>query len=111
VKEAIRKERHKNQMETRKTLNKLRSGAGATTGTVEKVALNHRNCLLKQCPPLLWARRWAAAAGTDDVAEAGDVPSSECEGRQPAPDRAAEAVGTSSERRAEGNPTRCLIYE
>lgn len=29
VKEAIRKERHKNQMETRKTLNKLRSGAGA----------------------------------------------------------------------------------
>jgi hypothetical protein len=40
VKEAIRKERHKNQMETRKTLNKLRSGAGATTGTVEKIALN-----------------------------------------------------------------------
>lgn len=32
VKEAIRKERHKNQMETRKTLNKLRSGAGAGTG-------------------------------------------------------------------------------
>ncbi len=30
MKEVIRKERHKSQMETRKTLNKLRSGAGGT---------------------------------------------------------------------------------
>ena len=33
MKEAIRKERHKNQMETRKALNKMRSGGGAATGS------------------------------------------------------------------------------
>jgi len=33
VKEVIRKERHKNQQETRRALNKLRSGAGTTAAT------------------------------------------------------------------------------
>ena len=38
VKEAIRKERHKNQMETRKTLNKMRSGGGGGGGSHDPLA-------------------------------------------------------------------------
>jgi hypothetical protein len=51
VKEVIRKERHKNQMETRKTLNKLRGGAGGTlpTGTEGQPTMSQR---LGMFPPL-----------------------------------------------------------